>query len=587
MESRLTLVVTRGPDEGARLEADEHLRIIGRARDADLVLTDLSVSRRHLDVQVVSGRLRVRALPESAPFVRDRATMRETELVAGAAITVGTTVLSAVLRPVTEVAALPRVERTDARTLLHGAAIDVKGLAAITALMTSLDGARDRRSVEGELTQWSRLHADAVDAALHLEDAPEDGATCEQHRRSPDDLVVRETPGSDDGTSVTVPAHSDRRAWVTYRFNRPPSAIGDAQRRLLLVAGRVCGSSLARIRAVSAVEAQLEEVRKMALGSARAFLGTSPAAVKVASMIPRIAASSVPVLIQGETGVGKTFVARLIHEAGERASEPMRVINCASIPESLLESELFGHERGAFTGATATRPGALEAAGAGTLFLDEVGELSLGSQAKLLRAIEERKFERLGSNRTLELRARVICATNRDLAAMSKDGRFRSDLFFRISVVSLHIPPLRERGEDLVLLARQILSDLKPTTARRVDDFTDAAIDAIRQYPWPGNVRELRNAVEHALVLGAEPLIEPTDFPEPLGVLSTAPAAPPPAAAQEGGDAYVRLPARLDALEAKAIEVALKATGGNRSKAAALLGINRATLFRKLEPAGK
>ena len=583
MQPRLALVVTRGPDEGARLDVDEQLRIVGRARDADLVLSDLSVSRRHLDVQLVVGGLRVRSLPESAPFVRDQTPVRETELTAGASITVGTTVLSVVLQPVAESTRLPRVERTDARTLLHGVAIDVKGLAAITVLMTALDDAKDRSAAEGALTRWSQLHADAVDARLHIEDAPEDAAACEEHRRMPDDVVVRETPTVEDVTSVTVPAHSHRRAWVTYRFNRPPLAIGEAQRRLLLVAGRVCGSCLARIRAVGVVEAQLSEVRQIAVGSARAFLGTSAAATKVANTIPRIAASSVPVLLYGETGVGKSFVARLIHEASERASEPMRVINCASIPESLLESELFGHERGSFTGASATREGALEAAGNGTLFLDEIGELSLASQAKLLRAIEEKKFERIGSNRTLELRARVICATNRDLAAMSKDGRFRSDLFFRISVVSIQIPPLRDRGDDLVLLAKQILGDLRPTASRRIEGFSEAALDAIRRYPWPGNVRELRNAIEHAIVLGVDPQIEPTDFPEPLGVLLGEDEPEPPAPESERTTS-VRLPARLDEIEAIAIKVALKATGGNRTKAAALLGINRATLHRKLEP---
>jgi DNA-binding NtrC family response regulator len=585
MQPRLALVVTRGPDEGARLDVDEQLRIVGRARDADLVLSDLSVSRRHLDVQLVVGGLRVRSLPESAPFVRDQTPIRETDLPAGASITVGTTVLSVVAQSIAEATRLPRIERTEARTLLHGAAIDVKGLAAITALMTALDDAKDRRAAELALTRWSQLHADALDAVLHLDDAPEDSAACEEHRRMPDDVVVRETPTAEDLTSVTVPAHSHRRAWVTYRFNRPPIAIGEAQRRLLLVAGRVCGSCLARIRAVGAVEARLDEVRALAVGSARAFLGMSPAAQKVASTIPRIASSAVPVLIYGETGVGKSFVARLIHEASERATEPMRVINCASIPEALLESELFGHERGSFTGATATREGALEAAGRGTLFLDEIGELSLASQAKLLRAIEEKKFERVGSNRTLELRARVICATNRDLATMSKDGRFRSDLFFRISVVSLHIPPLRDRGDDLVLLAKQILGDLKPTAARRIDDFSDAALAAIRSYPWPGNVRELRNAIEHALLLGVDPWIEATDFPEPLGILTGAPIDPEPSGPETDRVTCVRLPARLDEIEALAIQVALKATGGNRTKAAALLGINRATLHRKLEPA--
>ena len=216
-------------------------------------------------------------------------------------------------------------------------------------------------------------------------------------------------------------------------------------------------------------------------------------------------------------------MARLIHEASPRAREPLRVINCASIPDALLEAELFGHEKGAFTGATSSREGALEAVGRGTLFLDEIGELSLGAQATLLRALEDRKFERLGSNRTLELRARVVCATNRDLPTMVKEGKFRGDLLFRISVIALVIPPLRDRGDDLILLANQLLADLAPTAGRRLDGFSEDAVSVIRRYPWPGNVRELRNAIEHALVLGTEPRIQPSDLPETIAALAASP----------------------------------------------------------------
>jgi two-component system response regulator HydG len=286
-----------------------------------------------------------------------------------------------------------------------------------------------------------------------------------------------------------------------------------------------------------------------------------------------LAASDVNVLIEGETGVGKTFFARLIHEKSPRAREPLRVINCASIPESLLESELFGHERGTFTGATSARAGALESAGEGTLFLDEIGELSPASQAKLLRAIEEKKFERLGSNRTLNLRARLLFATNRDLASMAKEGGFRSDLLFRISVVKLAIPPLRERGEDLVLLARQLLADASKGAHRRIDGFSDQATDVIRKYSWPGNVRELRNAIEHAIVLGDEPLIQSSDFP---GGILARPSDPP-----DRGSASLLIDA-VDAAERIAIAEALRATGGNRTRAAALLGVSRVTLYNKL-----
>jgi len=578
--SRLALVVTRGPDEGARLDVDQHPRVIGRARDADLVLSDLAVSRRHLDVALIEGGVRVRALPETAPFVFAGQPSRDAVLPVGAALTVGGSVMCVMAVSTPERPSM-RVERTEARTLLQGAAVEVKGLAATAALMAWLDEATSRAEVQEVLDRWGRLHADATAVTLDLEDDVKDAPACDEHRRAPDDVVVREVDAS---AAITVPAHAHGRGWITFRIDRPASAVGESHKRLLLVAGRVCGSCLTRLHTLGVVVAQLRDVRQAAIGSARTFLGTSPAAEKLAVMIPKVARSDAAVLLEGETGAGKTFVARLIHESSARAGEPLRVINCATIPEALLESELFGHEKGAFTGATSARAGAFEAVGRGTLFLDEIGELPVASQAKLLRALEERTFERLGSNRPLDLKARVLCATNQDLSAMVRDGRFRSDLLFRVSVITLRVPPLRERGDDLVLLAKQILDDLAPTAGRRVDGFTDRAIAVIRRYPWPGNVRELRNAIEHALVLGADRLIAPEDLPETLGALAMSAYELPPSA--RDGREVVSLPAPLDEVERLAIQAALRATGGNRTKAAALLGINRTTLYAKLQREG-
>jgi DNA-binding NtrC family response regulator len=375
---------------------------------------------------------------------------------------------------------------------------------------------------------------------------------------------------------LVVPAPSDEPIALAFRFDDANTKLTDAYRRMLVVAARMFGSSLSRLRRAEVADGEVAALRALSFGTAREFLGSSPVAQQLASRIPRLALSDASVLLEGETGVGKTFVARLIHETSPRAREPLRVINCAAIPESLVESELFGHERGAFTGAVAQRIGALDAAGGGTLFLDEIAELSLQSQAKLLRVLEERKFERIGSNRTIELRARLLAATNRDIEAMAKAGSFRHDLLYRIAVVRIRIPPLRERGDDLLTLAQQILADLVPRAGRRVDGFSNGALDAIGRYRWPGNVRELRNAIERALVVSDGPQIEAGDLPDVvLGI--------PPI--QPEDDALVRLPADLRWLEGRAIEAALKVTDGNQRRAALLLGINRVTLNRKLRDA--
>ncbi len=344
---------------------------------------------------------------------------------------------------------------------------------------------------------------------------------------------------------------------------------------MLIVAGRLFGSSLSRARRLEVADGEVAALRALSFGTAHEFLGSSDAAKQLAARIPKLAASDVTVLVEGETGVGKTFVARLIHEASARAREPLRVINCATIPETLLESELFGHERGAFTGAVGARPGALEAVGRGTLFLDEIGELTLAGQAKLLRVMEERKFERVGSNRPLELRARVLYATNRDLEELVAAGRFRQDLLFRLAVVRVRVPSLRDRAADIPALAERLLADAAASAGRRVRGFTPAALDLLCRYAWPGNVRELRNALDHAVALGEGSLIDVSDLPPIV-----------PSAIQPADADLVRLPLDVATLERRAVEAALRATGGNRNRAAVLLGLTRSTVYNKIKEYG-
>ena len=534
-----------GDDHGARLIVGSEIRSIGRAADADLRLRDPSVSRRHAQAVAVGGAVELIVCPGASLFTFEGRLAPSVRARPGDRILVGATALVVVVAGEQQVDA---PTRTDVRTLMTGLAADARGLPALLALIEALEGARDATTAESAFRDWARVHVSA--SRVDVQSTPASTAELEE-------LEGR----------LSITAIADRPITVTFACPE----ITDSLRRTLLVATRLFAFTLLRIRHLELVEEEKSALRTLSVGSARGFLGESPAAQQIANVVARLATSDVSVLIEGETGVGKTFVARLLHEAGPRAREPLRIINCAAIPENLLESELFGHERGAFTGANTARPGAFEAAGAGTLFLDEVGELSVASQAKLLRVLEDRRFERLGARQSIELRARVICATNRDLDSMAAAGQFRRDLLFRIAVVRVRVPALRERGDDLVLLAQQLLADIAQNAGRRITGLSPSALDVIRRYPWPGNVRELRNAIEHAVALGDGALVKAEDLP--AGVV--------PRAAQPADPELVRLPLDLATLEEKAIEAALRATGGNRVRAAALLGISRQTLYNK------
>jgi DNA-binding NtrC family response regulator/pSer/pThr/pTyr-binding forkhead associated (FHA) protein len=563
----LFLVVTRGPATGARLRLDTQPRIVGRARDADLVLPDIHVSRRHLTVTEAEGGARIEVCEGAKSLLVGGVARRSALVPVGDGIVIGDTTIAVVATSPSESRIPLGTVRTDVKTLMTGAAADVRGLATVIELVDSLDVAGDEPGVTEALRAWGADHLSATDVTLVAADDP-------ALDLEPGVRPVVERPGPREGrVLLSAPIHGEESGWLT--FEVATGSVTGTTRRLAAVAGHLVAVSLARLRAAREAAEEREALRRQEVGSARSFLGDSPGALGVAKLVPRLAASESVVLIEGETGVGKTFLARLLHEASPRAKEALRVVNCAAIPETLIESELFGHERGAFTGAATARPGVFEAAGKGTVLLDEIGELPLVSQAKLLRVLEEKRFERLGSNRSVSLAARVLVATNRDLAAMVEEGTFRRDLFYRIAVVKLRVPALRERGEDLILLAQRVLADLATSAGRRVDGFSPAALDAIRRYSWPGNVRELKNAIERALVVGDGKLIEPSDLPEAVH------GAPEP---QPADQMMIRLPARMDWIEERAIAAALHATSGNQTQAAALLGLSRSTLRRKLSP---
>jgi DNA-binding NtrC family response regulator len=303
------------------------------------------------------------------------------------------------------------------------------------------------------------------------------------------------------------------------------------------------------------------------------LIGSSEKMQKVCRLIMKFAGKRHPVLILGESGTGKELVARAIHAESPWQDRPFVPVDCGALTPTLIESELFGHMRGAFTGAVQSRLGLLVAAGTGTVFLDEVAELPVGLQAKLLRAIQEREIRPLGSNARLTLEARIIAATNQDLEAAIRRGDFRKELYFRLNVVAIRLPPLRERRSDIPALVRYFL-DRYRTDEGRIQRVSEEVMGRLLAYEWPGNVRELENCIQRAVALGSGPEVQVQDLPSNLlyGVGDTSPAAPQLTT--------------LQALERRAILQALEATAGDRQRAAKLLGIGKTTIYRKLKEYG-
>jgi len=307
------------------------------------------------------------------------------------------------------------------------------------------------------------------------------------------------------------------------------------------------------------------------------LLGNSAPMQRIAGKIEQIAPTRATVLIEGESGTGKEVVAHALHDLSGRPGEKFVAVNCAALSSQLLESELFGHEKGAFTGASQRRIGRFEQANGGTLFLDEIGEIDAATQVKLLRALSERTIERVGSNTPVKVDVRVIAATNRTLSEMVSKGEFREDLYFRLNVLGIQMPPLRNRKEDIVILANSFLGEFARDNGRDEKPLTENAMASLLAYDWPGNVRELRTAIEHAVVMSNQDVLDTQHLPDFL--LSPRSGIEPPS---EKNTLAPEQEFNLHALEQQAIKGALLATGGNRTKAAALLGISRRTLQRKL-----
>ena len=317
---------------------------------------------------------------------------------------------------------------------------------------------------------------------------------------------------------------------------------------------------------------------------------------EVYKAIGRVADQTFPVLITGESGTGKELVARAVYQHGPRAKAPFLALNCAAIPENLLESELFGHEKGAFTGADRRRIGKFEQCNGGTIFLDEIGDMPLALQAKILRLLQEQAFERVGGNETIRTDVRLIAATHRDLKAWSGEGKFRPDLYYRLGVFTIHLPPLRERGDDLPLLVQHYLRRFSRELGREVREVAPEALERLRGYSWPGNIRELQSVLKQALLRASGPVLLPAFLPEPLGeaqrtlhadTAGKSPAWRRSSSGQRLGpdvrDLYAETHRQLDRLLLPRV---LEYTGGSQHQAALLLGIARQTLRLKLRDLG-
>ncbi len=427
------------------------------------------------------------------------------------------------------------------------------------------------RGVKGgaeALAAYARRHADVVVTDLRM--VPVDGLT----------LVRRLRELDPEATVLVVTAHGSvpaaveaMRAGAIDFVEKPfsPELLAARVEKAAEIARERRGARDAHARAAALDEDRAREAGPLGL------VGASEAMARVREQVKKVAATDATVLVLGESGTGKELVARALHDQSRRRDRPFVPVSCAALPEGLLEAELFGHEKGAFTGATRRKIGRFELADGGTLFLDEVGELPPAVQVKLLRVLQERRFERVGGEETIEVDVRLVSATNRDLKARATAGAFREDLYYRLAIVPLTLPPLRARPGDVALLARHFLEKHASRIGRRLDGFEPAALELLARHAWPGNVRELENAVQQAMVFAEGALVRADELPAALRDA-------PPALPVPTGDRP--LPEILDDLERQLVADAFQRARGVKAEAARLLGVKPSALYYKLEKYG-
>ena len=384
--------------------------------------------------------------------------------------------------------------------------------------------------------------------------------------------VIDERPGS--AICVPLPYRNECRGAIEVLRYSLTLPLKQSSLELAIAIGRQAGMALENLEYRERLEQANQQLRSELTGRNR-MIGESEAVQQMLGLVERVAATNSTVLISGESGSGKELVARMIHDSSPRSAGPYVAVNCAAFNEALLESELFGHEQGAFTGAERRYAGRFEQAHRGTLFLDEIGEMSLACQSKLLRLLEGHKFERLGGTEPISVDVRIVAATHRRLSALVADEKFREDLYFRLRVIELTIPPLRDRRDDVVLLAEHFLADLRRQTGRGPTSLSAQAVAALCSHQWPGNVRELKNSIERAAVLGTGSEVTVED----LGL------SPPQRPQNDQSDSAANddAPQSLADAELQHIQSVLRQTGGNKMQACRILGIGRGTLYKKLK----
>ncbi len=604
MEPRI--VAISGALKGKEYHLDRGRLSIGRDASNTIAPSDSAVSRKHCVVEWADGQARVTDLESHNGTLVNGIPISQRVLVHGDVLRVGLCELIYLTEGVSPSSLsqvysgkagssdiLKTIKLGESRAwLAHPTDIGrmARDLNALVKISQTINSIRESGELQRRLLECIFEVVPAQVGAILLIDQPEDDpesivAYDRNNGTSPAVAVSREmvqralweqsavaseeSAGSDAQNAICVPLLGvQRTVGVLYLCSSGgDQKFGDDHIHFLNSAASIAAVTLENLLALESLKAENQRLRTE-LAPLEGMVGDGKAMRLLAAMINKVAMGDSTVLIRGESGTGKEVVSRAIHAASPRADKPFVAINCAAIPDALLESELFGHEKGSFTGAVAMKKGKLEVAEDGTILLDEIGELAPTMQAKLLRVLQQREFERVGGTRPVKLHARVLAATNKDLEAAIKSGEFRQDLFYRLNVVSVAVPPLRKHREDIPLLAIYFAAKYAQKCNRPFKGITSEARALLMNYDWPGNIRELENAIEHAIVLGASDEIRPEDLPEAL--------LEQPASKSDG----TKYHAAITELKKRLIRDALAEANGSYTDAAKILGVHPNYLHR-------